>query len=88
MECRKFALLMVAMVVVLSIATNPTVTAARNGAMPFSIVANVDIRNAFADVFPAEKSTENCEPSSTISTPMLAALVMLVLCYVVLYPSF
>ncbi|KAK8617866.1 hypothetical protein V6N13_080771 [Hibiscus sabdariffa] len=63
MERTKFALLMVAMAVLLLTATTPTVTAARNRAMPFSIVANADIRNPFVWV---NKPAENCEPSGTV----------------------
>ncbi|KAK8613832.1 hypothetical protein V6N13_101588 [Hibiscus sabdariffa] len=66
MECRKFALVMVAMAVVLSTATTPTMTAARNEAMPFSIVDNADIRNAFANVLSINKPTENCVSSENV----------------------
>ncbi|KAK8613826.1 hypothetical protein V6N13_101582 [Hibiscus sabdariffa] len=66
MECKKFALLMVATTVVLSTATTPTVTAARNGAMPFSIVASANFRNPFVNVFSVEKSAESCVPSGKV----------------------
>ncbi|KAK8617867.1 hypothetical protein V6N13_080772 [Hibiscus sabdariffa] len=66
MECRKFALVMVAMAVVLSTATTPTVTAARNGAMPFSIITEANIRNPFVGIFSVEKSAENCVLSGTV----------------------
>ncbi|KAL4308306.1 hypothetical protein GQ457_01G044930 [Hibiscus cannabinus] len=61
MGCNKFALLLVAMAVVLVAALPPTVTAARNEVMlPFSII---DIRNPFAGMFLVNKPAENCDPN-------------------------
>ncbi|KAK8613833.1 hypothetical protein V6N13_101589 [Hibiscus sabdariffa] len=66
MESGKFALVMVAMAVVLSTATTPTVTAARKEAMPFSIVGNADIRNPFVNIFSVGKPAENCVSSGIV----------------------
>ncbi|KAK8613827.1 hypothetical protein V6N13_101583 [Hibiscus sabdariffa] len=67
MECRKFALVMVAMAaVVLSTATTPTMTAARNEAILFFIVANADIRNPFVNIFSVGKLAENCVSSGIV----------------------
>ncbi|KAK8617863.1 hypothetical protein V6N13_080768 [Hibiscus sabdariffa] len=67
MECRKFASLVVAIAAVLSTATIATVTAARNEAMPFSIVVSVDIRNPFVNIFSVDKSAESCVPSRAVN---------------------
>ncbi|KAK8631757.1 hypothetical protein V6N13_028536 [Hibiscus sabdariffa] len=60
MESKRFALLLAAMAVAVLAATAPTVTAARNGAMPFSIV---NIRNPFANIFGVQQPAENCYDS-------------------------
>ncbi|KAK8612237.1 hypothetical protein V6N13_092356 [Hibiscus sabdariffa] len=62
MECKKFALLLVAMAVVLLAAAAPTATAARHGVLPFSIITNTNIRNPFADIFVVGKPAEKCVP--------------------------
>ncbi|KAL4313509.1 hypothetical protein GQ457_01G044790 [Hibiscus cannabinus] len=70
MECNKFVLLLVAMAVVLLASMPPTVTAARNEVMPFSIIviaiANANIRNTFANIFSIDKPTENCFPAGNL----------------------
>ncbi|KAK8617864.1 hypothetical protein V6N13_080769 [Hibiscus sabdariffa] len=39
---------------------------ARNRAMPFSIVANANIRNPFVDVFSVNKPAEDCVSSGIV----------------------
>ncbi|KAK8689416.1 hypothetical protein V6N13_088137 [Hibiscus sabdariffa] len=60
MEGRKFALLSVAMAVLLLVTVAPTVMAARNEDMPFSIITGVNIRDPMADVFLVDGAGENC----------------------------
>ncbi|KAK8629728.1 hypothetical protein V6N13_078557 [Hibiscus sabdariffa] len=60
MECKKLALLLVGMAAVLLSVMSPTVTAARNEVMTFSII---NIRNPLANLFLVDKPAENCIPS-------------------------
>ncbi|KAK8689688.1 hypothetical protein V6N13_088401 [Hibiscus sabdariffa] len=59
MECNKFALLLVAMAVVLLVTVSPTVMAARYKDMPFSIITHDGIR----------KPDENCLSNGSICLP-------------------
>ncbi|KAK8675032.1 hypothetical protein V6N13_033105 [Hibiscus sabdariffa] len=54
MESNKCGLVLVAMAAMLLFATAPTVMAARNKVMAFSIVPNAKIRNPLANIFFAE----------------------------------
>ncbi|KAK8612241.1 hypothetical protein V6N13_092360 [Hibiscus sabdariffa] len=67
MESRKFALLLVAIAVVLLVATAPTVTAARNEVKPFSTIVNTGIRNPLANIFSVNsyKPARNCYSGGT-----------------------
>ncbi|KAK8592057.1 hypothetical protein V6N13_062645 [Hibiscus sabdariffa] len=61
MECKKFASLLVPMAICLLLAImSPTVTAARNEARPFSIIANANIRNPLAGTFFVDKPAGDC----------------------------
>ncbi|KAK8689417.1 hypothetical protein V6N13_088138 [Hibiscus sabdariffa] len=60
MEGRKFALLLVAMAVLLLVTVAPTVTASRNEDMPFSIISGINFRNIIAGVFWVDGAAENC----------------------------
>ncbi|KAK8592063.1 hypothetical protein V6N13_062651 [Hibiscus sabdariffa] len=62
MECKKFALPLVAMAMVLLAAMPSTVTAARNEAMPFSIINTTNIRNPFAGILSIDKPVNYCYP--------------------------
>ncbi|KAK8592056.1 hypothetical protein V6N13_062644 [Hibiscus sabdariffa] len=67
MDCKKFASVLVPMAICLLLATmSPTVTAARNGVMPFSIIGDANIRNPFAGVFYVDKPAENCYASGIV----------------------
>ncbi|KAK8612276.1 hypothetical protein V6N13_092394 [Hibiscus sabdariffa] len=64
MEPNKFALLLVAMAVLLLAAAAPTVRAARNEIKPSSTSANANVRNPLPNSFPVDTTNpaENCKP--------------------------
>ncbi|KAK8675059.1 hypothetical protein V6N13_033132 [Hibiscus sabdariffa] len=65
MGSNKCALALVAMAAILLFATAPTVTAARNEVMAFSVIPNANIRNPWANNFFVESNNaaNHCLPS-------------------------
>ncbi|KAK8654966.1 hypothetical protein V6N13_107561 [Hibiscus sabdariffa] len=67
MECKKFSLLLVATAAVLLVSVAPPATAARNKALPLSIIADANIRNPLANIFWVDMPTEECYAKERIT---------------------